>query len=60
MTSYGGFLRYEVLFVLPRNESVETEAIIEPDLILQVNLILLSYLMSVTVITIYTLNIGMP
>ena len=37
LTSYGGFLRYEVLFVLPRNESVVTEALIEPDLILQVN-----------------------
>ena len=36
MTSYGGFLHYKVLFVLPRNESVATQALIEPDLILQV------------------------
>ncbi|XP_053393780.1 laminin subunit alpha-like isoform X2 [Mercenaria mercenaria] len=32
--SYGGFLHYQVLFVLPRNDSIVTEALIEPDLIL--------------------------
>ena len=34
MKSYGGFLHYNVLYVMPRNDSIETEVLIEPDLIL--------------------------
>ncbi|XP_052778102.1 laminin subunit alpha-like [Mya arenaria] len=32
--SYGGFLQYTLIFVLPRNETIATEALIEPDLVL--------------------------
>lgn len=34
MRSYGGYLHYQVLFVLSRNDSVLTEALIQPDVIL--------------------------
>ncbi|KAH3831938.1 hypothetical protein DPMN_105211 [Dreissena polymorpha] len=32
--SYGGFLHYKIIFILPRNDSILTESLIEPDLIL--------------------------
>jgi len=34
VSSYGGFLRYSLIFVLPNNDSIVTEALMGADVIL--------------------------